>query len=88
MAKWEDETSGYGEDAVVKSSRIRFGYFRLSVHRHIHFPRIVWFASSPYLLECRELASRDLNEAKVQAKAILQCILQDAVDEMAKPSNQ
>ena len=83
MNKWKDKKRGYGEDAVVRSSEIKFGTFRLSVHRHIDYPENQWLASSNWLLVGRELASEDLEQAKAQATAILQGILQDAINEMS-----
>jgi len=86
MAKWKDKTRGYGESTIIEGSEIKFGQFRLSVHRHIDHPKDMWLASASYIFNCKELASKDLRQAKVQAKAILQVILQDTVDEIAKPS--
>ena len=86
MSKWKDKTDGWGKDSITKGSEIKFGQFRLSIHRHIDHPKDMWLASASYIFGCRELASKDLSQAKVQAKAMLQCIFQDAVDEIAEPS--
>ena len=86
MSKWKDNKRGWGEDAIIKGSEIRFGWFKLSVHRHIDYPKDKWLASCAYIFNCRELASKDLRQAKAQAKAALQCILQDALDEILEDS--
>lgn len=80
MNKWEDETKGY--PPVIKGSRIKFGNFKLSVHHYKGFPEDQWFVSSPYIFDCISLESKDLNEAKTQAKAMLQLVLQDAIKEI------
>ena len=82
MAKWKDKL----KNGKINESEIRFGEFKLSVHRHIAHKEDEWFSSCSYLFSCKPLHSKDVSQAKVQAKAILQVILQDAVAEIAKPS--
>lgn len=82
ISEWEDRTKGYGENEIITGSSIKFGVFRLSVHHHIYYDPDVWLASSPDIIDAVELKSKDLKEAKCQAKAMLQVILQDAIDEM------
>ena len=82
MAKWKDKL----KNGEIDGSEIRFGAFRLSVHHHIAHKKDEWLSSCGYLFNCRPLQSKDIRLAKVQAKAILQVILQGAVDEIAKPS--
>ena len=85
MAKWKDKAIKYN-NPEIKKSMIQFGVFRIEVHRNINYPKDKWLASCPHLFSCRELASKDIIQAKAQAKEMLQCILQDAVDEIVKPS--
>lgn len=83
MAKWKDKIKSWNPK-VIKSSEVDFGRFRLCIHRHINYPKDTWLASCAYLFSCRELASTDLAKAKCQAKACLQTILKDALDEIEK----
>lgn len=81
MPKWKDEKN-YHDSDDIKGSAIKLGRFKLSIHRHIDYPADVWFASCSYLFNCVELASKDPNEAKSQAKAKLQVILEDAIKDI------
>lgn len=81
MPDWKDKKRNYTSDEIV-SSEIRFGKFRLTVHRHIHYPPDVWLASCTDLFSQIELASKELNEAKCQAKAKVQVILEDALKDI------
>ena len=73
--KWIDKKRA-GE---IKSSEIRFGEFKLTVHHYMGCGDI-WFASFAYIFNKVELASKDLDEAKCQAVAKCQVILQEALD--------
>lgn len=84
MVKWEDTSSWSDFDskevrAVPKSWTARIGRFRLTVHRHIQYEPDQWLASCPGVFECVELASKDVEQAKVQAVAKLQVICEDAI---------
>lgn len=78
MPDWKDKKKRYDSDEI-ESSEINLGRFRLSVHRHIYRPPDVWLASCTGLFSQIELASKDLSEAKCQAKAKVQVILEDAI---------
>lgn len=78
MPDWKDKKKRYDSDEII-SSEINFGRFRLSVHRHIYYPPDTWLTSCPGLFSQVELASKDLSEAKCQAKANVQVILEDAI---------
>ena len=82
MAKWKDRKRHYS-DKEPDSSEIRLGRFKLSVHRHIDYPQDQWLASST-LFHCVRLASKDIGEAKNQAKAILQVILEEAISSITE----
>ena len=83
MAKWKDRMKSWDPPKVEESS-VRFGRFKLSVHRHIHYPKDTWLASCAYLFDRHELTSKDIVEAKCQAKAYLQTTLKNALDEIEK----
>lgn len=83
MAEWKDETKGW-DPPIVKASRVRFGQFRLSVHRHMDYPKDTWLTSCAYLFTCHELAGKEISEAKCQAKAYLKAVLKNALDETEK----
>lgn len=82
MSKWKNKGKGYGDNSTIQGSDISFGQFRLSIHRHISYPKDKWLATCGYLFSCRELSSKDLEQAKIQAKSLLQCILQNALDKI------
>ena len=81
MQKWKDRKKSY-YSPEIESSTATFGRFRLDVHRHITHPPDVWLASCGNLFNQIEMASKDLSQAKIQAKAKLQVILEDAVSEI------
>ena len=62
----------------------QLGRFRLVVHRHIHYPANVWLASCESVLNKRELASRDIEDAKSEAVEMLRVILTNALKAMGK----
>jgi hypothetical protein len=85
MAKWED-TIAYNKSGEIVGSEIVFGPFNLVIHRHINSPKDMWLASSNHIFSCVKLASKDLGEAKCQAKSKLQIILERACENISKSS--
>jgi hypothetical protein len=84
MPKWKDKKKKF-DNPEIDSSEIKLGLFRLFVHRHIHYPPDTWLASCGYLFSQIELASKDLEQAKIQAVAKVHVILEDALaDILAK----
>ena len=82
MPTWKDKTKRFSADEIG-SSEIRLGTCRITVHRHIDYPPDVWLASChPGLFSQIELASKDLGEAKCQAKAKLQVMLEAALKDI------
>ena len=75
VGKWIDEVRG-GE---VTGSVLKAGKFKISVHRHIHYPADMWLFDCYGLFDCKELASKNLEEAKCQAAALVQVELENAV---------
>jgi len=82
---WKDVTT-ISQDAKHGPSvfETRLGRFRLVVHRHIHYPANVWLASCESALNKRELASRDIEDAKSEAVAMLRAVLVTALDAMGE----
>jgi len=78
MPKWKDKKRRF-DNPEIESAETRLGSFRLTVHRHIHYPPDTWLASCGYLFSQVELASKDLEQAKIQAVAKLQVILETAL---------
>ena len=81
MAKWKDEKAGYADKKII-GSEIRLGKFKLSVHRHIHYDADIWLASCYGLFDQVVLRSKELLEAKCQAKAKVQVMLEDALKDI------
>lgn len=81
MTKWKDEKAGYADPKIV-GSEILLGKFKLSVHRHIHYDADTWLASCYGLFDQVVLKSKDLSEAKCQAKAKVQVIMEDALKDI------
>ena len=77
MKEWEDRP----RKGEIKSSEIRFGAFRLIVHRYVGCGD-TWFASCHGLFGMADMESKNLPEAKSQAKAKLQAILEDAIRDL------
>jgi len=75
VEKWKDETRR-GE---ITGSVLKAGKFKISVHRHIHYPADMWLFDCYGLFDCKELASKNLEEAKCQAAALVQVELETAV---------
>jgi len=87
MAKWKDRKRHYNDEEPSESS-IRLGSLRLSIHRHIDHPPDQWLASCSMFFSQRELKSKKMDEAKCQAKAILQVILEDAIADILDVENK
>ena len=83
--KWKDRKRKASSDEI-KESEIYLGRFRLTVHRHIDYPTDVWLASCTNIFSQLELASADLGEAKCQATAKVQVILEDAIKDILEPA--
>jgi len=61
---------------------IKVGSFYLHVHRHIHYPEDKWFASCSGLFSRRELASKEVRQAQIQALSHLHTVLLDGLASM------
>lgn len=83
MIKWEDK---YRKEAVY-ASELKLGKFTLVVHRFVGYPKDMWLASSYGIFENKELASKDLAQAKIQAIAILQVMFEDALKDILEFGN-
>lgn len=84
MSEWKDKAKRY-DNPEIESAEARFGMYRLIVHRHIHYAPDAWLAScSPSVFAGIEMASKELGEAKSQAKAKLQTILETALKELLR----
>lgn len=86
MKPWEDTTSySRGGDRTPRSWTTYVGSFRITIHRHIDYEPDVWLVSTvPDVLYKMPLASKNVEAAKVQAVAMLQSELQDAIDDIVK----
>lgn len=88
MPAWEDSSSwsqSESDRSVPKSWKLQLGQFRLDVHHHIHHEPDVWLVSCyPELFCLAKLASKDVDEAKCQAVAKLQVVLQEALADIAR----
>jgi hypothetical protein len=74
MIKFKDITSHpHGaKDRTPKSWEAEIGCVRLRVTRHIHYGADQWIATSvPYILDMELLQSKDIDEAKAEAIALL-----------------
>ena len=74
VAKWRDR-SGFAQDDKVREPNtfeIKFGQFRLVVHRHFHYPKEQWLATCyPDVFRQYPLSSLDLAIAQEQAITLL-----------------
>ena len=71
---------------VNDGAEARAGQLRVSVHRHRHYDPEAWLLSCSPFFDCRVLASKELEEAKLQAVSLVQTTLQDIIDETLKPA--
>lgn len=79
MVEWKDKKNRSGD---VESSEIRLGVFRLIVHRYVGYPPDMWLATCYGVFDKTEMKSKDIDEAKCQAKAKLQCLFLNAISDM------
>jgi len=74
VAKWRD-ISGFDQDDKVREPNafeIKFGKFRIVVHRHTHYPKEQWLATCyPDVFRQYPLPSLDLAIAQEQAITLL-----------------
>jgi len=83
MSEWKNKFRR-SDDDEAKSSEAKYGCFRLCVHHYIGYPNDMWLASCyPGLLDRVRLESKNLEEAKCQAKAMLQVKLEEALKSIA-----
>lgn len=81
MSAWVDTTSrqrGEASDAPPRVYHRRAGSFRLSVHRHIHYPADVWLFTCEPIATMRPLTAKDPAEAQIEADAIFTQALAEA----------
>lgn len=72
MIKWKD-VSSYSQtdkEREPKAYEVRVGFFRLVVHRHIHYPKTTWLASCD-LFSNMSLSNTNINSAKEEALQML-----------------
>jgi len=81
MPKWKDKKKSW-QDSEIVSSEVKFGRFKLAVHRHINYPPDVWLASAYDLFSQAEMDSKNLDEAKFQAKEKVKEIIAKAMREL------
>lgn len=79
MMEWVDV---YDKEGFIIHSEIKFGEFVLSVHHYISLDDEHCVLSCEGVFECTTLNSGKLIEAKCQAIAKLQIVLQEALDEI------
>lgn len=75
MATWDD----IKRNGEIVASSLKAGKFKILVHRHIHYPPDTWLLDCYGLFDNKELASKNLEEAKCQAAALVQVELETAV---------
>ena len=83
--KWEIERScsQSGKDRTPKCWVANAGIFKLTVHRHIHYPPTAWLLSCDDVqLKCRELSATDIDAAKQEAIEIVRKRLIEAIEAM------
>jgi len=84
MIEWKDETM-YSQGEKERVPRVwstRAGKFRISVHRHIHYPPSQWLLSCEGLFRNVALRPEDIDKAKSQAIAKMQVELERAMNEI------
>ena len=85
MIEWKDTSSWCNSDVdrTPNSWTTHIGRFRLVVHRHRDYEPDQWLATCYPDVFCQfELSSKDVDEAKCQAVAKLQCICEDVIREV------
>ena len=83
MLNWKDVSSQSKSDKVRTPSAFETtcGTFRLCVH-HYHDCGDTWFASCRNLFDLRQLKSKDIEEAKVEAADLLKKLLTEALEKL------
>lgn len=86
---WQDITSfSRGDkDRTPKTWTAKFGAFKITLTRHIHYSPDQWVASSPGVFHIRPMESKDLHEAASQAQGSLKAALEDALSAMDNHKN-
>ena len=82
MRNWADEKS---LDGTITNSSIKFGGFNLELFRRITYPKTIWNGHcyiGSYPAFHFSLKSEKLSEAKCQAKAKMQVILETALTDL------
>ena len=79
--KWKDRGSRINL-TEPGSSELRLAHFRLSIHRHIDYPKDVWFMSCHGLFSMAPARSKRLARVKVEAVAKVGRMLCDALTEL------
>lgn len=83
MSNWKDVSSyGKGEDQTPKSWECRAGAFKMCVSRYVRGEPDRWYLSCLPWFDFRELKSTDTEEAKCQAKNLVQAELEKAISEL------
>jgi hypothetical protein len=69
MKSWKDITTySRGEtERIPRIWEIEACGIRISVHRHIHYPKDTWLLTCLPFFDCRELSSKDVELAKQEA---------------------
>jgi len=80
MSKWKDKIN-YSKNQEITESQIKLGGMKISVHRHINYAADVWFVSC-YFFDKKELTSKDLDQAKTQAKAMFQVKIEEVIGDI------
>ena len=83
--EWKDVTTWSRSDidrSIPKTWELRFGCFRLSVSRHIHYPPTSWVASCQGMFQDIEMGAKDINEAKYEALRLVAIKLRGAVEDL------
>jgi len=85
--KWKNESSfsQAEKDKTPNCWVAKAGRFKLTVHRHIHYPPTTWLLSCDGVrLECWELSATNIKEAKREAIEIVRKRLIEAIEAMGE----
>lgn len=85
--KWKN-TSSFSQgdkDRTPNCWTTKAGRIRIVVHRHIHHAPDVWLLSCDALRIGNELKSRDIEDAKGEALAIVRTFLEEAIAGLTGP---
>lgn len=80
---WEDATSysRNDKDRTPRTWELKLNGFRISVTRHIHYPKDQWLLLTK-LHDYVELENKDIEFAKVEAVETVKKTLRDIADEL------